>query len=59
MAGLECFKQHYLGIENIMLNNLFGFYYCEIDAPVNSYLGLVTLINKEGIYFPTGKWKAR
>lgn len=57
MPGMYCSKEHYLESINVKLDNLFGFYYCEIDAPVNNYIGVLPLRNNDGIYFPVGKWK--
>lgn len=41
---------------NESIENLFGFYYCEIETGIGSYLGIVPVRNKDGIYFPLGKW---
>lgn len=55
MPGLECSKiLYYKQIENI--DNLFGFYYCSVETPLNNYLGLLPLRTKSGISFPIGKW---
>jgi hypothetical protein len=54
MPGLECSKVLYYK-ENTDLNNLFGFYYCSIEAPLNNYLGVLPVRDKSGISFPVGK----
>lgn len=56
MPGLECSKILYYK-ESEKLDNLFGFYYCNIEAPQNSYLGLLPVRDKSGISFPVGKWE--
>ena len=55
MAGLMCIKQTLF--KNSHLENLFGFYYCIIDASKvkNEYIGLLPVIYK-GLTFPLGKW---
>lgn len=56
MPGLICSKMtYYPDFQNI--NTLFGFFFCSIDAPLDSYLGLLPVRNKSGIYFPLGKWE--
>lgn len=47
---IESFDNNYLD-----LNNLFGFFYCEIETSDN-YLGLLPLRKKEGLLMPNGKW---
>lgn len=63
MPGLNCTKMEKLSPnyelkENLEdLDLLFGFYYCNIETPLNSYLGLLPVRNSDGgIYFPVGKW---
>lgn len=34
-------QKEYLFKKHVSITNLFGFYYCEIDAPKDSYLGLL------------------
>lgn len=56
MPGLKSNKEYFYN-KNIALNNLFGFYFCEINAPLDSYLSLLPKRNRDGIYFPVGLWK--
>ena len=59
MPGLVCSKEEFYtgsGIEKD-IDEYFGFFYCEIETPLNSYLGLLPVRNKNGIEFPLGKWK--
>lgn len=50
----------YTFIENynndINLKDLFGFFYCKIEATDN-YLGLLPLRTKTGLLMPVGKWE--
>lgn len=56
MPGLECEKLTYYDyIEDI--SDLFGFFYCKIEAPTSLYLGLLPLRFKLGIVFPVGTWE--
>ncbi len=55
MVGLECHKQEYLN-KKANLNELFGFFYCDIEAPENNYLGILPVRTKTGIIFPSGRW---
>jgi DNA polymerase type B, organellar and viral len=56
MPGLECEKLTYFDdTTNIM--DLFGFFYCKIEAPVNRYLGLLPVRYNLGIIFPLGSWE--
>lgn len=54
MPGLSCIKVDYYS-ENPDIDNLFGFFYCRVEAPINSYLGLLPIITKNGLNFPVGK----
>lgn len=36
---------------------MFGFYYCEIETPLDNYLGVLPFRSKTGLTFPLGKWK--
>lgn len=56
MPGLICSKLNYYD-DNQDICSLFGFYYCSIDAPLNSYLGLLPLRTHTGLIFPLGKWE--
>lgn len=42
--------------DNISLNDLFGFFYCKIEAKSN-YLGLLPLRTKTGLLMPIGEWE--
>ena len=54
MPGLECSKVNYY--TNKSIDDLFGFFYCSIESPLDSYLGLLPVRDEPGIYFPVGKW---
>ena len=56
MPGLSCRKL--LLSDNKSIENLFGFFYCRIDATQVkcNYLGLLPLRTK-GLIFPVGKWE--
>ena len=55
MPGLNCTKEvFYNNLTN--LDNLFGFYYCNVECSNNNYLGLLPVRNVSGIYLPVGKW---
>ena len=65
MCGLNCAKVNYLSVYDrqdmtdpviVDIDNLFGFFYCEIETPNNIYLGLLPFRTKTGIEFPLGKW---
>ena len=58
MPGLDCNKLTYFNLEYQYcdLKDLFGFFYCTITAPKNSYLGLLPYKVKYGIEFPLGEW---
>ena len=56
MPGLKSNKENFYN-KNIALNNLFGFYFCDINAPLDSYLSLLPKRNRDGIYYPVGLWK--
>jgi len=56
MPGLECCKQEFMNL-NPNIDDYFGFFYCEIETPLDSYLGLLPIRNKNGIEFPLGKYK--
>ena len=55
MVGLQCCKQDYINLK-ADLEDLFGFFYCEVKAPTSHYLGLLPLKTKTGIIFPVGVW---
>jgi len=52
--GLLCTKESFYNID-LNIDDYFGFYYCEIETPLDSYLGLLPVRNKNGIEFPLGK----
>jgi hypothetical protein len=54
MVGLECHKQEYIN-KKANLNELFGFFYCDIEAPKDNYLGILPVRTKTGIIFPVGR----
>lgn len=58
MPGLNCTKltllDHKSNLDN--LKDLFGFFYCDIEAPKDSYLGLLPVRINFGINLPVGKW---
>lgn len=54
MPGLVCSKLLYY-TKDCDINDLFGFFYCHVESPVNSYLGLLPVRDKSGINFPVGK----
>lgn len=56
---MVCFKVSYLHKPEV-IDNLFAFYYYRIKAPQDvesNYLGLLAVIDKNGITFPLGEWK--
>ena len=55
MPGLVCNKILYY-IRGIDIENLFGFYYCEVENLKDDYLGLLLVRDKMGLIFPLGKW---
>lgn len=55
MPGLNCSKIVFYK-DNVNINDLFGFFYCTVEAPIDNYLGLLPVRNKTGIIFPVGKW---
>lgn len=55
MPGTQCIKKDFIN-KNVDINDLFGFFYCEIESN-DSYLGLLPVRNKSGLIFPNGTWK--
>lgn len=55
MPGLVCSKLLYY-TKDCNINDLFGFFYCHVESPINSYLGLLPVRDDSGINFPIGKW---
>ena len=56
MPGLTCSKLRFY-LNNNDIDDLFGFFYCSIDALLDGYLGLVPKREKTGSIFPLGKWE--
>lgn len=58
LPGLNCKYTEYLKSKP-ELKNLFGFFYCEVEAPRGkNYLGLLPYRTEKGsLIFPEGKWK--
>lgn len=57
LPGLECYFTDY-HLTQQLIGNLFGFCYCLVEAPKDSYLGLLPVKDKSGLLFPVGKWYA-
>ena len=55
MPGLECHKLEYINIKKD-IDELFGFFYCDIEAPYKNYLGILPVKTKLGNIYPVGKW---
>lgn len=55
MPGLICSKLVFY-VNNQEIDNLFGFFYCSIETPLDGYLGLFP-IRDIGLTFPLGKWE--
>lgn len=56
LPGTECYKENFIAMD-VDIDSLFGFYYCCVESPKNSYLGLLPIRTKNGSYFPLGKWE--
>lgn len=56
MPGLDCTKLILFDYSQD-ITNLFGFFYCKIEAPSNAYLGLLAVRYKSGIIFPLDTWE--
>jgi hypothetical protein len=52
MPGIDCTYIENVG-NNISLNDLFGFFYCDVETD-NNYLGLLPVHSKEGLIMPNG-----
>jgi hypothetical protein len=55
MPGTNCTFIENIG-NNTNLNDLFGYFYCEVESN-NNYFGLLPVHNKEGLIMPNGSWK--
>ena len=55
MPGLTCSKLVFY-TNNQDIDDLFGSFYCSIDAPLDGYLGLLPIKDK-GLRFPLGMWE--
>lgn len=62
MAGLICKNLKYFGTNttnttNTSIDGLFGFFKCEIETPLDSYLGILPVKTPTGLEYPLGKWE--
>ena len=55
IPGKKCTYLEDFSCKGLNLDNLFGFFYCEIEAN-NSYLGLLPVRHDSGLIMPNGKW---
>ena len=55
MPGIQCIKKFFIN-KSVDIDNLFGFFYCEIETN-NNYLGLLPVRDESGLIFPNGKWR--
>jgi hypothetical protein len=55
IPGNKCIFEEDFTTEGLKLNNLFGFYYCEIET-WDGYLGLLP-VHHNGVIMPNGKWE--
>lgn len=56
LPGTTCYKENFINTKK-SIESLFGFYYCSVESPKNSYLGLLPVRSKDGLIFPLGKWE--
>lgn len=54
MPGNQIIKKDFIA-ENTKLDDLFGFFFCDIES-TNNYLGLLPVRDKGLLIFPNGKW---
>jgi len=54
MPGLYCIKENLLHKE-VSVKDYFGFYYCNIEAPLSDYIGLLPVKDTSGMILPVGK----
>lgn len=43
--------------KGVSINDVFGFFYCSIETPLDLYIGLLPVKNDKGIELPLGTWK--
>lgn len=55
IPGRLCIYMEDYGIAGLDLNDLFGFFYCDIETDDN-YLGLLPVRHLKGVIMPIGKW---
>lgn len=55
MPGIYCIKKDLIN-KDVDINNLFGFFYCDIESN-NNYLSLLPVRDESGLIYPLGKWK--
>lgn len=53
MPGIK----YYNDIVRPNIQDLFGFFYCEIERKDKDYLGILPYRSKDGLIFPLGKWE--
>jgi hypothetical protein len=57
LPGLNCeFIENITG--KLVLNDLFGFFYCKVKCNTKNYLGLLPFKTDKGLLFPVGQWYA-
>lgn len=44
-------------IVNHVIDDYFGFFYCEIDAPLHLYVGVLPFRRKDGTIYPLGEFQ--
>jgi hypothetical protein len=54
MGGLICKNLKYFAT-NTSIDGLFGFFKCEIETPLDSYLGILPVKTPSGLEYPLGK----
>jgi len=54
MPGCECV---YYEKVDLSLEKLFGFFYCDIDAPKHLYVGVLPFRRKDGTIYPLGNFQ--
>lgn len=56
MPGLICKNLKYFGT-NTSIDGLFGFFKCEIETPLDCYLGILPVKTPTGLEYPLGRWE--